>query len=495
MNQYRHIAVVGTGVSGQATACFLLEHAKAVGLQTLTLVDSAQTEALSAFAANLATENPSATKIITHFSATQVPPRTDKEATCKSFSSTKVEPGEAEECGATLASTPEARGQYDLCIITPGLPPHTVLSRSAYEHSREVISEVEFAYRFSPPGLTWVAITGTNGKTTTTELVRSVLAEPHNTQRKVYSVGNIGTPALELLDQVQTGDIFVAEVSSFQAARLTSFKPQVAALLNLSADHLDWHEGIARYAADKCEIFAKSADGDLVLAPAMNQLHPEARPVVMTALKAARDRGAQVQVIQADEALLPLPVEEMQIRGKHNLVNACFATEIAHYFGVPRDDVARALRDFAPQPHRMQEVGRFNDVLYVNDSKATNPDSAIQALGAYAGLELIVLLGGKNKGADYHDLAKVALERANTILLFGEAEDELLNIIEKTHVEGVRPAVTTCGSMRDAVKTACRIAKPQQVVLLSPANASFDEFQNYADRGETFTRVVNECAG
>ena len=459
----QHVLVVGVGKSGQATARFLLEHAQLIGMTSLTLVDSAKSDALTAFAAQLKEQGNSCSQaeIKIAFGVEQVPD-----------------------------------AHYDLCIITPGLAPHTALSKSAYAAADEVVSEIELAYRLSPPGLTWIAITGTNGKTTTTELLREVIKAGEGVQStQVYSVGNIGTPALEALSLARAGDYFVAEVSSFQAARLINFKPQVAVLLNLSADHLDWHKDIKQYAADKCEIFARCGLGDLVLAPDESQLHEDARPVIAAALDAARSRGAEVQIIQTKNAALPFDADDMNMKGKHNISNACFALAVARYFDLVNDKSIQALKNFRPQPHRMQELGRYGNVLYVNDSKSTNADASIQALTAYAGLELILLLGGQSKGADYHDLAKAALARAKTILLFGEAAPELRLSFDALVSEQTKgQQVFSFDKMKDAVRFACENACPQEVVLLSPANASYDEFGNYKERGEYFTALVKSIS-
>jgi len=469
-----NVLIVGVGKSGQATARFLCEHAGSLGLSSLTVVDSAPSDTFDSFLhalEELTEEKPHRMHIRASFDTKQVPELGDDSL-------------------------------YDLCIITPGLAPHTTLSRSAYAHSREVISEIELAFRLSPPGLNWVAITGTNGKTTTTELVREVLSagmQGESRANQVYSVGNIGTPALELLAQVQDGDAFVAEVSSFQAARLADFKPRVAALLNLSADHLDWHKDIASYAADKCAIFANSAQGDLVLVPEESLLHEQARPVISAALEAASARGAKIRTVQADETSLPLAASELAVQGKHNLLNACFAAEIARYFKMSDADIATALKFFKSPPHRMQELGRFNDVLYVNDSKATNPDASIQALSAYPGLEMTLLLGGQSKGelgADYLDLAKVALGRAQNIYLFGQSALALRDVFENCATDCLpQQHVTVFESMEKAVEAAVESAVPEQVVLLSPANASFDEFANYEERGREFERLVGKFHG
>jgi len=465
--QAEHVLVVGVGVSGQATIRYLLAHADIIGMRTLTLVDSAKGKALDAFVAELTTESVHDVHIRTYFGVTTVP-------------SSVLSKGSKEACDDK---------PYGLCIITPGLAPHTALSKSAYQNSREVLSEIELAYRLSDEGITWIAITGTNGKTTTVELTQSILAAAAAPGR-VYSVGNIGLPALAVLDSARAGDYLVAEVSSFQAARLEHFRPQVAALLNLSSDHLDWHSDIARYARDKCAIFANSAQGDFLLMPELDQLHSEARPVIQTAVKAAVSRGVTVKTVVADSVCLPLRAEELKIAGKHNVINACFAAEIARFFGVSDSDIARTLQSYQASPHRMQEVGSYCDVLYVNDSKATNPDATIQALTAYPGQEIILLLGGQSKGADYLDLAKVARGRTKMILCFGQARQELKATFDVLQSEQSDTAVTFFDHMLDAVSYARKHAVAGQVVLLSPANASFDEFDDYAARGEAFAKAV-----
>lgn len=457
-NSYERVLVVGLGKSGQSTTRFLLERACELNVKSLTLLDSADSGSIRDFYASLKEACPEGLRIQAFLGVDELP-------------------------------SSDAEQVYDLCIMTPGLAPHTDLAKSAYRFSKEVISELELAYRLSPPELNWVAITGTNGKTTTTELARSVLSTQKKAQ--VFSVGNIGTPALELLDQVQAGDYFVAEISSFQAARLSNFRPTVAALLNLSSDHLDWHRDIASYAADKCKIFAHCAHGDLVLAPAESELHPEARSVIAAALEAAQQRGAELCSIDPDTFTFPLALSELQIRGKHNFTNAAFATAIARHFSLPDNNTARALKDFRAQAHRMQEIGTFGETIYVNDSKSTNPEASISALSAYPGLELTLLLGGQSKGSDYLDLARAAQSRAQKILLFGQAAAELQACFEQLD-EG-RPhnqQVHSFESMKDAVNFACDIANPCEVVLLSPANASFDEFSNYEERGEQFTAQV-----
>jgi len=481
---YDHILIVGLGKSGQATARFLLSRADVLGLKSLTLVDSADSKELTAFYTELESLNTGGVELTAHFGYEELPPRS----------------GAARADGGALEL-------YDLCVMTPGLAPHTALSKAAVRHSREVISEIELAYRLAPEGVIWVAITGTNGKTTTTELVRAVLSADSNSSRAVYSVGNIGTPALELLDILRSGDILVAEVSSFQAARLSSFRPAVAALLNLSSDHLDWHKDIASYAQDKCALFARSGLGDLVLAPTEEQMHLDARDVIGQALDAAATRGAEVQTLQPHPEYLPISPQQLAIQGRHNLTNACFATAIARYFAVPESDIAEGLKSFSPQPHRMQELGRYNQVLYVNDSKATNADSAMQALSGYQGLELILILGGKEKsascadvqaclGPEYADLAKMALDRAASVLLFGHAAPRLKACFDLQAGASTAQIPVLCfESLREATCYAYQHARPQQVVLLSPANASFDEFDNFEQRGLEFARYLKELAG
>jgi len=474
-DSFEKVLIVGVGKSGQSTARFLLKSAKQLGMKSLTLVDSAQSDSLDVFLEKLHRDTPTEMGLHAHFGVEQVP-----------AAPTDLAKG-AQDNGLNVTGTEEK--SYDICIITPGLAPHTSLAKSAYAQSHEVVSELELAYRLSPAGLNWIAITGTNGKTTTTELVREVLSAKADVQ--VFSVGNIGTPALELLNRVRPGDYFVAEISSFQAARLGKFRPQVAALLNLSSDHLDWHKNIESYAADKCEIFANSRNDDLVLLPHEDCLHEQTQVLIASAARAAVKRGARVETISVDDYCLPADEKELNLKGKHNLTNACFATAIGRYCKVPDADIAQALKDFSPQPHRMQEIGTFEEVIYVNDSKSTNSDASISALSAYAGLELTLLLGGQGKGADYLDLAKAALARAQTILLFGQAAKELnscFSALSTDIAEGQQ--ILSFETMRDAVFFACKHADSQQVVMLSPANASFDEFDNYEQRGLYFKALV-----
>ncbi|MCL2680578.1 MAG: UDP-N-acetylmuramoyl-L-alanine--D-glutamate ligase, partial [Coriobacteriia bacterium] len=462
-----NVLVVGIGRSGQATARYLLNHAHTLAMQSLTLVDSAQTKTLEAFAAQLKEESRASgndVEISTHFGASTV--------------------GESDQT------------RYDLCVITPGLAPHTALAQSAHQASKEVLSETELAYRLSDAAGTWIAVTGTNGKTTTVELAQSILAAGIDDQQ-VFSVGNIGLPALAVLDSAHPRDIFVAEVSSFQAARLAYFRPQVAALLNLSSDHLDWHSDIASYAADKCKIFAQSAAGDLVIVPENDQLHPAARPLIIAAIDAAASRGATILRVTTDSLQLPLAATELALTGTHNLINACFATEIGRSLAISEQTIADVLRSFRASPHRMQEVGSYGDVLYVNDSKATNPGASMQALTAYLGRDMILLLGGSNKGADFHDLAQASRARARLIICFGQARTELKAAFDALAPAGADEhpaAIHCCDTLSEAVDYAIRHATAGQVVMLSPANASYDEFDDYAARGAAFTQMVTTLA-
>ncbi|MCL2605818.1 MAG: UDP-N-acetylmuramoyl-L-alanine--D-glutamate ligase [Coriobacteriia bacterium] len=471
----QHVLVVGLGTSGQATVRYLLAHADDIGMQSLTLVDSAQTQTLKEYVDAL------------------------RQSAC-------LQGIQITAClGKTVVPNLSEEQLYDICVITPGLAPHTSLSKSAYQKSKEVLSEIELAYRLSSKDLIWIAVTGTNGKTTTVEMIQSVLNAPRerritsdSTLGQAYSVGNIGLPVFDVLDDARPGDFLVAEISSFQAARLSKFCPEVAVLLNLSSDHLDWHGDIANYGRDKCKIFANSAAGNLVLMPEPSYLHSHARPCIEAAAQAAAEQGARVVAVTLNSTTLPLPVNELGAKGTHNLINACFATEIARHFGISDADIASALRGFHAGPHRMQEVGDYNDILYIDDSKSTNPDAAIQALTAYPGREIILLLGGQNKGADLLDLARVALGRAKMICCFGQARHELQAAFDacgdRQAGGQVQPMLRYFDSMLDAVSCAHSHAVAGDVVLFSPANASYDEFDNYSARGTAFAQFVSSQA-
>lgn len=382
-------------------------------------------------------------------------------------------------------------GEWDLVVASPGIPPTSPLM-SPLLGKVPVISELELAYRRI--GGRWVAVTGTNGKTTVTRLIAHLLCAAGI---PAETVGNIGTPAISVADRVDDEVVLVAEVSSFQLAGAHDFRPSVSVLLNITPDHLDWHGSLEAYARDKARIFANQGEDDLAVidvddagsAPFAEEVAASGVDVCRVSAEAAHTGGAYVEdgVLTVDtgvEVVRFVSASSLKGRGAHNVRNGLAATAAALRIGADRERIAEALPRFEPPSHRLQHVATIDGVEYVDDSKATNPDAAVKALQAYGGRAVLLLLGGRNKGSRFTDVAGALSAGGGRAIVFGEAAGEIERDLGAT-----RP-VATVARMADAVAEAMRLAASGDVVLLSPACASFDEFDGYAARGDEFARLV-----
>ena len=360
------------------------------------------------------------------------------------------------------AEDPALLDGVDLLVKSPGVPSEAPLAASARARGLTVWSEVELGSRLLPNPI--VGVTGTNGKTTTSELLGTVFRAAG---RPVAVAGNVGRP-LTALDGVLPEEAWiVCELSSFQLEDVETFRPRVGVLLNLTPDHLDRHPSFDAYRAAKLRIFENQREDDVAVVPrGFEQIAGSARRVEFA----------------ADDAL---PAEP-RIPGEHNRENAAAATAAARAAGIPDAAIAEALATFAGVPHRLELVREVEGVRFVNDSKATNPEAAERALSAYPpGLRLI--LGGSLKGTSYRRLARAASERSVACAyLIGEAADE---IAEALVAEGVR--FRHAGDLDAAVRQASSDAEPGDVVLLSPACASYDQFENFEERGARFRELVD----
>jgi UDP-N-acetylmuramoylalanine--D-glutamate ligase len=387
----------------------------------------------------------------------------------------------------------QVEGHFDLCIASPGIPPHAPLMMSASAASEKVISEVEFASLLSTH--TWIAVTGTNGKTTTTALVTHLLNTAGIAAR---SVGNYGPPAVEAAVEADPGEVLVAEVSSFQLAHVETFHPRVAVLLNITPDHADWHGSFQRYAADKARVFENLNAGDTGVVdiddegsrPYAEQLEDRGIEVVRVSLRELHASGASVShgVLVLETRGGPIRLiraDELQIRGSHNVSNALAAAAAAHTIGATPSALRDGLRSFKPIEHRLEPAGVVDGAAWFNDSKATNPDAVLKALTAFSDKPLIVLLGGRNKGNDFGPLAAAVSEYAKAAVLFGESRHELAEAFA-----GTRARYVEAVSLSDACEAARALAEPGDAVVLSPACASFDEFTSYEHRGKVFKDLV-----
>ena len=341
----------------------------------------------------------------------------------------------------------------ELLVKSPGVPAEAVLVVEARLRGIPVWSELELGSRVLENPL--VAVTGTNGKTTTSELLGAMLGAP--------VVGNVGVALSELDGAVEPGSWVVVEASSFQLEDVDTFRPRVAVLLNLEPDHLDRHGSLESYAAAKLRIFENQELGDVAVVPRGFRAVPgEAR--------------------RADfEADDPLPAEPL-IPGAHNRENAAAATVAARAAGATEEEIARALRDFPGVAHRLEPVAERNGVLFVNDSKATNVAAALRAVAAYD-RPLLLIAGGRGKGESFEPLAAAARGRVEHAFLIGEAAPELAEALGDVPHE-------TSGDLGTAVAAAAGAARPGDVVLLSPACASYDQFRDFEERGDEFRRLV-----
>jgi UDP-N-acetylmuramoylalanine--D-glutamate ligase len=382
---------------------------------------------------------------------------------------------------------------YDIIVASPGIAPHRPLMVSARALGVPVISELELAWRVSRAP--FVAVTGTNGKTTVTALVAHLLRTSGLDAR---AVGNIGQPAILEAAAAPSSALLVAECSSFQLALTGTFHPKVSVLLNITPDHVDWHGSLAAYEQDKVRVFANQGAGDTavvdiddpVSAAWASRLVPQGVRVVRISSAEPLDGGGGVigDMLSLDTGSGPValvPTRELRIRGRHNVNNALAAAAASVGAGAGIEAVREGLRSFEPIEHRLQTVTTRDGVTYVNDSKATNPEAVLKALGAFEDDPIIILLGGRNKHNEFSTLAEACARVCRTVVLFGEARSELAAAFDAA---GGRYEVA--GTMAEAVRKAQAVAVAGDVVLLSPACASFDEFEGFEDRGRTFARLV-----
>ena len=379
--------------------------------------------------------------------------------------------------------------QQDLIIPSPGVPfdmPHLVAARS---HGVRIWSEIELAWRSLRGRL--VAVTGSNGKTTTTALIGHILK---SAGLPTLVGGNIGTPLISLVELSSDAAVTVAEVSSFQLEAVEAFHPEVGVLLNITPDHLDRHASYEDYVKAKGRIFENQDEHDAAVInaddPEAARLPPAHAQVYWTSRARRVAAGAYLRegqvVFRRDGAdTVVMPREEIPLRGEHNVENVLAATAAAALCGVSAPAIAAAVRSFAGVEHRLEFVAEIRGVSFYNDSKATNVDATLKALDAFA-THLWVILGGKDKGSDYTVLADLLQRRARLVLLIGAAAEKI-----SKQLEGVVP-MEQAGTLERAVRAAFERAQPGDVILLAPACASFDQFQNYEHRGRVFKQIVRQ---
>lgn len=387
------------------------------------------------------------------------------------------------------------RGQ-DLIVVSPGVPvdaPPLVQARSLGE---SVIGEVELAAQFLPGPV--VAITGSNGKTTTTTLTGEIMTAAGFS---TLVGGNIGTPAISLAERANPKTVIVLEVSSFQLETIATFRPKVAVVLNVTPDHLDRHRTFEIYAGAKARIFENQQPNDFAVLnaddPTCVAMGTRTRAQVFWFSRQKevqqgawvdeskilfRDKTGQREILQ---------VSEIPLKGAHNLENVLAAVCASILMGCAPEKIRQAVRDFKAVEHRLEFVATIRGVDYYNDSKATNVDATIKALESFpANIHLI--LGGKDKGSDYTVLNDLLRQRVKRVYTIGAAAAKIESQIVSSRSGG--PEVVHAETLDNAIRKASAVAQPGDVVLLAPACASFDQFKSYEHRGKVFKEIVKGLA-
>jgi UDP-N-acetylmuramoylalanine--D-glutamate ligase len=398
---------------------------------------------------------------------------------------TLLDAGIAVETGAHGERT--FRNQ-DLIVVSPGVPVDAEPLVQARALGQTVIGEIELASQFLSGPI--VAITGSNGKTTTTTLVGEIIAA---SGFKILVGGNIGTAAISLAEKATPETAIVLEVSSFQLETIRTFRPKVAVVLNVTPDHLDRHRTFAAYVDAKARIFENQQGDDFAVLnaddPSCVDLAKRTRAQVFWFSRerevesGAFVRDGQVLFRRNGSAQTVLAVSEIPLKGSHNLENVLAAVCAGALMGCAPETIRSAIVNFKAVEHRLEYVATIGGVEYYNDSKATNVDATMKALQSFpANIHLI--LGGKDKGSDYTMLNKLLRERVKSVYSIGAAAEKI-----QSHIKGTTQIVSS-GTIEAAVKQASAAARPGDVVLLAPACASFDQFQSYEERGRVFKQLV-----
>ncbi len=385
------------------------------------------------------------------------------------------------EQGVRVIAGPDAdrdSNNYDFIVTSPGIDPASALGRNFWSRKIDIIGELELGWRSVKTPV--IAVTGTNGKTTTTEMLAQML---NQCGQKTIACGNIGKPLSEVAREKTKYDVLTVEVSSFQLETIKTFHPSIALWLNFAPDHLDRYRSVAEYRTAKLRLFENQTADDVAIINANEQL-PElrARKVSFSAYSNRGDfRLSENTILFQNEPVLRM--NQTKLRGAHNIENLMATLAAGHARGLSFEQMARPLSAYEPQPHRCEFVRQINGVDYINDSKATNLDALEKALQAQS-KPVVLIAGGKDKGFTYESLRALVQEKVRATVLMGEMAKQ----IARDWDGAVKSELAT--SLTDAVERARAIAKAGEVVLFSPGTSSFDMFKSYADRGDQFRALV-----
>jgi len=400
---------------------------------------------------------------------------------------------------------PDDLSTFGLAVASPGVPDSAPVLSAARAAGLRVISELELGYRLLEP-TEFIAVTGTNGKTTTTQLLGDMLDRPG---RRAFTCGNIGAPVTGLYGHVREGDLLVCEVSSFQLQNIEEFHARVAVVLNIAPDHFDWHRDMEEYGRAKARIVENMEESDHLVFNADDEfcrdLAANAKAVGLgfghekRAGAALWVEGGWIVTGPPLAAGKLLDTGELKLAGGHNVDNVMAAAAAALAIGEDASSVREAALSFLGLEHRCEPVGEVGGVTFYNDSKATNPHATMHAVKSFHG-DFVAILGGRNKGLDFTELAEALCGRMSDgsllgVVLVGESAPEIGEAISTACASDSSGKLETVGDLQEAVRRAYKTATPGASVLFSPACASFDMFSDYKDRGKAFKRAVGRLAG
>jgi len=377
--------------------------------------------------------------------------------------------------------------ETDLIVPSPGVPVIPEIAR-AKDSGIPVISEIELAYKFLKGKI--VGITGTNGKSTTTTLTHKILKDA---KLKTYLAGNIGTPLITFVNDSKEEDIYVLEISSFQLKHTEKFKPYVSVFLNISSDHLDWHEGFKDYYEAKKRIIKNQEENDVCILNRDDNLvwnlkEGKKLNIYGFSQKNKINKGCYIQkewiLLSNTKEKKLLKTSEIPLFGIHNQQNIMAAALVGHILGIPLSSIKKSIKSFKGLEHRLEKVLTIQGIDFYNDSKATNVDATIKSVQSFD-KKIILILGGKDKGGNFHQLINAVGNKTNKIILLGEAAGKILRVI------GSSIPTVRVSSLKDAVNSGYSSAKPGEVVLLAPACTSFDMFHNFEERGDNFKKEIH----
>ncbi len=374
----------------------------------------------------------------------------------------------------------------DVIITSPGIPPHSEVMQMIRTHNIECFGELELAYRESAKP--FIAITGTNGKTTTTKLVSEILIRAGY---RAPACGNIGTPATDLIDA--DIDFFVAEVSSYQIATSKTFKPHIAVFLNYTPDHIDWHGSEDEYFRAKASLFIDRKPAWAVLNAKNLKIAYLKLDIPSETYFFNREAEDKCVYLQDEKILLKdnkkqiyeiMKTGEIPLKGRHNFENVLASVAVCHIAGVEHGVIRDAIMNFTPPEHRLEFVATIDEINYYNDSKATNCNSAICAMRAFEDQKIVLIAGGGDKGTDLTEFSREVKRRAAAVILIGEAAGRFEKDLKQQGVDNIYRE----DSLENAIDRAGSLKLGP--VLLSPACASFDMFRNFEERGKAFKEYV-----